>query len=444
MENGSRRRGFPIGNLSACGLCAALILCCGLVSPAAEPVPARGFDAAVAENPAACAGLLTRYAFDGAADTPPPDGYSPFYISHYGRHGCRYLTNDSELSAVCPMEKAAEAGALTDRGLELLKSLRKIKAAHEGMMGGLTVRGAREHRQLSRRMHERFRRIFSAAGKVQCQSSTYPRCLVSMANFACELKGLEPRLEFDFATGDRYMSTMLNRPKGSEFSSAMSKDAERRLLESVFDPGPMMCRLFGSEPAAGRFVKDPYAFGQSLFYMAGSCNTLDAELDGLAIYDKFTTGELVGLFRAMHGRWYIRMGNSAELGDGQIALAGNLGADFARRAESAIAGSGVVADLRFGHDSGLWPFVGHLGLEGAGDRVPFSKVCDHDVLWKCMTMAANIQMVFFRNAAGDVLVKVLYNERESRIRGLEPVEGPYYSWKDVKERLIRGEFGRGG
>lgn len=444
MESRNRRRGFLFRNLLACGLCAAFVLVGGLVSFAADSAASCCFDAMVAENPVECLGLFARYAFDGAADTPPPAGYSPFYISHYGRHGCRYLTVDSELSAVCPMEKAAEAGALTDRGLELLKSLRKIKAAHEGMMGALTVRGAMEHRQISRRMHDRFRRIFSAAGKVHCQSSTYPRCLASMANFACELKGLEPRLEMDFATGDRYMATILNRAKGNEFSCASSKEAERKLMESVFDPGPMMCRLFGDASTAGRFVKEPHAFGRSLFYMAAVCNTLDAELDGLAIYDKFTTGELAGLCRAMHGRWYIRMGNSAELGEEQIALACNLGMDFAKRAESAIAGSGVVADLRFGHDSGLWPFVGYIGLEGAGDRVPFSRVCDHDVLWKCMTMAANIQMVFFRNAAGDVLVKVLYNECESKIRGLEPVEGPYYSWKDVKERLIRGEFGRGG
>ena len=26
--------------------------------------------------------------------TPAPAGYEPFYVSHYGRHGARYMTDD--------------------------------------------------------------------------------------------------------------------------------------------------------------------------------------------------------------------------------------------------------------------------------------------------------------------------------------------------------------
>lgn len=47
-------------------------------------------------------------------------------------------------------------------------------------------------------------------------------------------------------------------------------------------------------------------------------------------------------------------------------------------------------------------------------------------------MATNIQLVFFRRPdGGDVLVKFLFNERESRIR-LESDLAPYYRWNDVK------------
>ena len=28
--------------------------------------------------------------------TPSPPGYEPFYISHYGRHGARYFTDDKQ------------------------------------------------------------------------------------------------------------------------------------------------------------------------------------------------------------------------------------------------------------------------------------------------------------------------------------------------------------
>ena len=75
-------------------------------------------------------------------------------------------------------------------------------------------------------------------------------------------------------------------------------------------------------------------------------------------------------------------------------------------------------------------------MDGAGDRVSYLDVCSHPTLWKCMPMAANLQMAFYRNDAGDVLVKVLHNENEVRLRGLEAVSGPYYRWSDVRARLM--------
>ena len=46
-------------------------------------------------------------------------------------------------------------------------------------------------------------------------------------------------------------------------------------------------------------------------------------------------------------------------------------------------------------------------------------------------MAANIQFVFYRNASGNVLVKVLLNEEEASL----PLKtaGPYYQWTDFQD-----------
>ena len=48
-------------------------------------------------------------------------------------------------------------------------------------------------------------------------------------------------------------------------------------------------------------------------------------------------------------------------------------------------------------------------------------------------MASNIQLVFYRDGAKDkdVLVKVLLNERETRLP-LPDKLAPYYRWKDFK------------
>ena len=56
--------------------------------------------------------------------------------------------------------------------------------------------------------------------------------------------------------------------------------------------------------------------------------------------------------------------------------------------------------------------------------------------FKVVPMAANVQIIFFRNEkSGDILVKVMHNENEVHI----PVETdmfPYYKWEDV-ERFYR-------
>ena len=46
-----------------------------------------------------------------AAATPAPEGYEPFYISHYGRHGSRWHASESVYeNPRAKLRKAAEAG----------------------------------------------------------------------------------------------------------------------------------------------------------------------------------------------------------------------------------------------------------------------------------------------------------------------------------------------
>jgi hypothetical protein len=46
-------------------------------------------------------------------------------------------------------------------------------------------------------------------------------------------------------------------------------------------------------------------------------------------------------------------------------------------------------------------------------------------------MGANVQLIFFRNRKGDVLVKVLHNEEEVGLP-IPSETAPYYKWDDVK------------
>ena len=51
--------------------------------------------------------------------------------------------------------------------------------------------------------------------------------------------------------------------------------------------------------------------------------------------------------------------------------------------------------------------------------------------WKVSPMAANLQIVFYRNKADNILVKVLYNEEEVHIP-VATTTFPYYEWTAVR------------
>ena len=89
--------------------------------------------------------------------------------------------------------------------------------------------------------------------------------------------------------------------------------------------------------------------------------------------------------------------------------------------------------FRSGHDTGLLPLVGHIGIEGMDDWVSFDRV---NSVWNSsvsICMGSNIQMIFYRNRTDDVLVKLMYNEKETTIPALQTFSGPYYKWSDLKE-----------
>ena len=60
--------------------------------------------------------------------TPAPKGMKPFYISHYGRHGSRYLNNADEYDyPFNVLRHADELGKLTPLGKSVLVRLDRIR-----------------------------------------------------------------------------------------------------------------------------------------------------------------------------------------------------------------------------------------------------------------------------------------------------------------------------
>jgi hypothetical protein len=128
--------------------------------------------------------------------TPAPPGKHPFYISHYGRHGSRYLSNRKGYDIPYRMlQKADSLGLLTQIGKDALRELRHIIDDSEGRWGDLSGLGKRQHRQIAYRMVERFPEVFSDDAFVDARSTTVNRCVLSMGAAVQQIVALNPNLD---------------------------------------------------------------------------------------------------------------------------------------------------------------------------------------------------------------------------------------------------------
>lgn len=413
------------------------VVLCSLLAFAAS---GQGIRDEIAANPGKSGGVYYVYTYDNPVQTSAPKGYKPFYISHYGRHGSRWLLHDSEYEEVMDVFKAADAdGAFTDRGREVYDRVMRVYDDGIDRAGDLTPLGAEQHREIAGRMYRNFPEIFRGGAVVDAQATTVVRCVLSMSAFCERLKELNPGLKVTRVAGRRttrylnFYSKSTNPTLSKKYLDFIDKGdwlKDYREIEKKFvQPDRLMSELF----ADSAFVRkiDARKLMRGLFYFASDMQNIDL---GVSFYDLFTTDELYGLNVYDNYKFYTIRGPSPLNRRFPHYYARVLLEDFLTRADRAVAGGGVSADLRFGHDGNLMTFVSLLQFEGCNvvESDP-EKIAQTWSVYRISPMAANIQLVFYRKkGSDDVLVKFLLNEREVRI----PVAGdlaPYYRWNDVRD-----------
>lgn len=375
--------------------------------------------------------------------TPAPKGYEPFYISHYGRHGSRYLIADNDYLWVLQlMRKAAAAGALTPLGSDALARVEKVWLEAEGRGGDLSPLGVRQHRGIAERMYEAFPEVFRGSAKVSARSTTVMRCAMSMDAFCERLKELNPRLDVTREASNRYMCYMnYHSPESNAYNAPDGPwQEEYRKFEASHTKGD---RLVGSLFSDSLWVVrnvNPHTLMWGFYWLAVGMQDIETDV---SFMDLFEPQELFDLYQVFNYRFYVGDGNYPGSNGMMLDNAKPLLANIIETADGAIASDGTGATLRFGHDGNLIPLAGLLGLEGCYDSVENpADFYRHFASYKIAPMAGNVQMVFFRNKKdhGDVLVKFMLNERETSI----PVKTdsyPFYRWADVRAYYM-GVLGR--
>ena len=387
----------------------AVLWCIGMVASAQTFSPER------------TGGVYFAYPVTASQRLAMPDGYEPFYISHYGRHGSRWLPSEDRYEWVAAQFE--DDTNLTPLGKNVKRRLKKICKNAQGNAGLLTRLGEKQHQGIATRMVQNYPEVFAGEdAAVQARSSTVPRCRASMLAFCGELPcKTEPMTDPAFMAYINYESAELK---------ALSARTKRQ-------PAIDTRRFIGALFKDGSKVADDKKLLSELHTIASDMQDIPLNI---SLWDIFTKKEMTSVHAANNERMTICNGDTL-LNEGiparsSIALWQNIEDE----ADAMIAKGGHGASLRFGHDTALYRLLTLLKLQLPGTGM-------EDIL----PMGANLQMVFLRGngqqrtsdlGSGQqrtfsdfVLVGFLLNERPTQIARLSPVSSHFYSWEEVKQYM---------
>ena len=367
--------------------------------------------------------------------TPAPKGYEPFYMSHYGRHGSRWLIWEGDYRLpMTTLKSAREAGKLTPLGEETLQKLEAFHPTTEKRLGDLTTVGERQHHGIGKRMAQHFPEIFKSPGvKIDARSTVVVRCILSMIAECEELAAANPTAQIHNDVSES-LQYYLNQPwEGVVKEQGKTGDKEYTEAQQKYThPERLMKALFNDQQwvynnvASGDFMR-------RLFEVAANMQSHDTDIELLSL---FTDEEVYDQWRIRNIGWYLDYGASPISGTkmpfSQLNLLKNI-------IETADTVTQTQATLRFGHEVCVMPLACLLELDNCGMAV--ENLDELDSYWRnyrIFPMGCNIQLVFYRpkkGKAGDILVKALLNERETYLPATTD-QWPYYKWQDLRQYYL--------
>ena len=378
--------------------------------------------------------------------TPSPKGYEPFYMSHYGRHGSRWLIWEGDYTLpIRALKSAHENGKLTEVGEETLQKLEAIFSTTEKRLGDLTTVGERQHHGIGKRMAQNFPEIFKAKGlKIDARSTVVIRCILSMIAECEELAAANPTAQIHNDVSES-LQYYLNQPwEGIVKEEGKTGDKEYHdAVVKYTHPERLMKVLFNDQ----QWVYNNVMAGdlmRRLFDVATNMQSHDTDIELLSL---FTDDEVYDPWRIRNIGWYLDYAASPVSGTkmpfSQLNLLKNI-------IETADTVTQTQATLRFGHEVCVMPLASLLELDNCGRVV--ENLDELDTYWRnyrIFPMACNIQLVFYRPKAkkmkgveykspttgDDILMKALLNEREVYLPA-QTDNWPYYKWQDLRQYYL--------
>ena len=383
------------------------------------------------------------YTYQGPTKTltPSPLGYKPFYLSSYARHGSRYLIKPDEYDyPYFVLQKANEAGKLTDLGKKAFKELGYLREDAQDRYGDLTPLGAAQHRQIAQRMYDRFPEVFKGRSVVDAKSTVVIRCILSMQNELLQLAKNNRQLIFnsDASQHDMYYMNFQDSALYKKRYSKKTQEVYKEFCKKYEIHKPAMGKLF-NDTAYFNHEVDAFELNKTIFKIASSVQGTEMR-ELFNLFDIYSPDELYNNWLQANCFWFLSFGCNPYNGAQQPYTQRNLLRRIIEEADSCISRPTPGATLRFGHETIILPLACLLDLNGYGREMTDMEKLDVEgwINFEVFPMAANIQFVFYRKNKNDrdVIFKVLLNENEATLP-LPTDMAPYYHWNDFRDFYLK-------
>lgn len=397
-------------------------------------------------------GSMLQYVDPGVTYSKAPKGFKPFYMSHYGRHGSRYLLNTPQYNdPLTILQQADDKGKLTDFGKDVLKRLDIMAKDADGHLGDLTIIGQQQHRGIARRMVRNYPEIFNKKTTIVARSTTSHRVMASMTAAMMEFSSILPQMTIDYNCSDFDRGYMNSEDRAI---NSAKNSRERNAAVNAFNakhnnPERLMCALFTDTTFITRYERtsssgsvsvsdrsnDLYTKIYDIAANMGSHSYLGFDLD-----DVFTFDEWYDCWLQNNLYWYSvscyndLTNNIVPYGHATLLQ------DFLDKADEALANGTPAANLRYGHDTALYPLLCLMEVNDcAYAPKDIEDLANKWVNYDIVHMGSNLQLIFFKNKKGTILVRALVDEKEAKLpvecyKDAKGVEYPYfYEWNKLEK-----------
>jgi len=359
----------------------------------------------------------------------PPAGYELFFVENVGRHGARALTgSDTERRALAVWKAASRKGALTTRGKKFDDQVRAFQRAEKKLgYGHLSTVGKAEWRGIGRRTAASYGSFLSAASAkgetVAMQTSPVYRTKQSANYFRLGLQSGVPNLN----TAPRTVNQDLLIDEGVSKAgrAAIAKVKRRSTVKAA--ARQVLLRLY-KKSYVDR-LSDPVGTAIDVYLLYSTA-------PGMAGDTRVTFADYVPLSAAKHLAEAIDASNFYRFGPGVAGQSSSYKrarpvlADFFSALDARISGGSTAAVFRLAHGEVTMPFAALIKAPGSEKQASraFSYGSNPWRGFVAGRLAGNLEWAAYRNAAGEVLVTMRYNEQPVQFNAscTPSAAGPYF------------------